>query len=214
MDTDLSLTPELYEVRCYTCKIQFNALESVWCNCLVSQHTLICPGCLTCFCKAPTAFKIKFWASAPQILWDREIELHKHDLTLKPNPEPEDAVHPLILIVDDETDILKLACRTIQDLGYSTIYAQNGIAGLEMARRYRPELVLSDALMPRMDGREMCRQIKKDKDLKKTKVVIMTLLYTQSKYKTEAYREFMVDAYLNKPLEYNQLREILQRYLG
>jgi CheY-like chemotaxis protein len=205
---------EQYEIRCYNCKAQFDAVQSVWCNCLVTQHSLVCPSCLTCFCKSPTSYKIKFWTSAPQILWDREIEDRKYDGMQIVNPDPADIIRPLVLLVDDERDIRRLAIRAISGLGYGIVVAKNGMEALDMTKAYKPDLILADALMPRMDGREMCRRIKSDPETSEIKVVIMTSLYTQSKYKTEAFKEFRVDSYLSKPLEFNCLRDILQRYLG
>lgn len=203
-----------YEVRCYNCKSPFDALQSVWCNCLVTQHSLVCPSCLSCFCKSPTAYKIQFWSAAPQTLWDRELEDHRMDQRQFRNPNPDEASHPLVLLVDDEKEIQRLATRAITGLGYGIIVAGNGFEGLELAKRYKPDLILADALMPRLDGREMCKILKADPDTSKMIVVIMTSLYTQSKYKTEAYKDFGVDSYVSKPLEFNSLRDILQRYLG
>ena len=202
-----------YEVSCYTCKARFDALDSVWCNCLVGERSLVCPSCLNCFCKANTAYKERFWAFAPQELWDRKLDEHRRDFD-KPNPNPEKVTRPLVLVVDDEKEMQKVAIRDIEGLGYGCILAKNGEEGFEMAKKYKPDLVLSDALMPKMDGREMCRKIKSDPETSKIKVVIMTSLYTQSKFKTEAYREFRVDDYLTKPLDFNQLRTVLQKHLG
>jgi CheY-like chemotaxis protein len=205
--------PEKYEVSCNTCKARFDALDSVWCNCLVVERSLVCPSCLNCFCRATTSYKERFWASAPQELWDRKLEEHRRDWD-KPNPNPEAVKRPLVLVVDDEKEIQRVAIRDIEGLGYGVILAHDGIEGFELAKKYKPELILSDALMPKMDGREMCRRIKADPETSKIKVVIMTSLYTQSKFKTEAYREFRVDDYLSKPLDFNQLRTVLQKHLG
>lgn len=204
---------EKYEVTCYTCKARFDALASVWCNCLSSERTLVCPSCLNCFCRAHSVYKERFWATAPQELWDIKLEEHRKDF-LFPNPNPEHLRRPIVLVVEDEKEIQRIAVRDVEGCGYSVVLAQNGIEGLELAKVYRPDLVLSDALMPRMDGREMCRRIKADPDMTRTKVIIMTSLYTQSKYKTEAYKDFRVDDYLVKPLDFNQLKSVLKKHLG
>lgn len=204
---------EKYEVSCFTCKARFDALESVWCSCLSSERTLVCPSCLNCFCRANSMYKERFWASAPQELWDIKLEEHRKDF-LFPNPNPDAVRRPLVLIVEDEKEIQRVAVRDVESIGYGVVLAQNGFEGLELAKQYRPDLVLSDALMPRMDGREMCRRLKDDPDTSRIKVVIMTSLYTQSKYKAEAYKEFRVDDYLSKPLEYQQLKTILKKHLG
>ena len=103
---------EKYEVTCNSCKARFDALDSVWCNCLVSERSLVCPSCLNCFCKANTSYKERFWASAPQVLWDHKLEEHRKDFD-KPNPDPENVLRPLVLVVDDEKEIQRIAIRDI-----------------------------------------------------------------------------------------------------
>jgi putative two-component system response regulator len=116
--------------------------------------------------------------------------------------------------VDDDKDIQKIAMRVVAGLGYCVILGRNGAEGLELARRYKPELVLTDALMPKLDGREMCKQLKADPETAGIKVVVMTSLYTNSRYQTEGYRVFKVDSYVSKPLDLTALTAILQKHLG
>lgn len=206
--------PAPYNVSCVNCQVTFDALESTWCSCLVTERTLVCPVCFECFCKAPAPYKQKFWAGAPKELWERKFKEHHEVFEPPPNPEPRDAGRPLVLLVDDEKDIQRVASKVISSLGYSMVLAKNGEEGLKMAKAYQPDLVLSDALMPKLDGREMCRRLKSDPETERIKVVVMTALYTNVKYKTEAYRNFRVDDYLAKPLDFTTLREVLQKHLG
>lgn len=209
-------TPETYSAACQNCGSTFDALDASWCSCLVTERTLICPHCLQCFCKAPAAYKSRFWSNAPKALWDRKFKEHNEDFTPPENPDPDTVARPLVLVVDDEKDIQRVASRVIQSLGYGLVLAHNGEEGLELARRYRPELVLTDALMPRMDGREMARRIKEESAgaAKPAKVVLMTSLYTNVKYRTEGFKTYKVDDYLAKPLAFDDLRAILQKHLG
>jgi CheY-like chemotaxis protein len=101
----------------------------------------------------------------------------------------------------------------IRGLGYGVVVAEDGATGLEMARRHRPELVLTDALLPKMDGREMCRLIKEDPSCGGTKVVVMTALYTSLRYEREAYKAFKVDGYVAKPLAIDDLDALLKKEL-
>lgn len=203
-----------YPVTCFNCQGSFDALDASWCSCLVTERTLVCDTCLKCFCKAPSAYKSQFWSGAPKALWDRKFHEHHAELAPAANPDPSAVVRPLVLLVDDEKDIQRVATRVIESLGYGLVLGRNGAEGLELARAYKPDLVLSDALMPKMDGREMCRQIKDDPAIASTPVVVMTSLYTSVKYRTEAYRNFKVDDYLSKPLEFDELRAVLQKHLG
>ena len=204
---------EGYEAACHRCQGTFDAMQAAWCSCLVTERTLVCPGCHGCFCQAPAPYKNAFWSKAPRSLWDRKFAEHHADFSPKPNPEPADTLRPLVLVVDDEKDILRVALRTVEALGYGVIHAQNGEDGLALVRRYRPDLVLADALMPRLDGREMCRLIREDPDLAETPVVLMTALYTGVKYQTQAFTQFRVSDYLAKPLDAETLGALLRKYL-
>lgn len=206
--------PGPYTVLCFNCASPFDPVDSPWCNCLVSKRTFVCPSCLNCFCKAPPAYKQKFWESAPRSLWDRSEAEHSGKFEPPENPAPEAAARPLVLVVDDEPDIQRMALRAIGGLGYGAVLARNGLEGLELAAKYLPDLVLSDAFMPKMDGREMCRQIKENPATSQIKVVVMTSLYTAARYKAEAHRDFHIDEYMSKPLEIRRLQTVLQKLLG
>jgi CheY-like chemotaxis protein len=207
-------TEETYSVACHNCQAAFDALDTTWCSCLVSERTLVCPHCLQCFCKAPTSYKSRFWSEAPKALWDLKFKEHHEQFTPHVNPDPDSVTRPLVLVVDDEMDIQRVATRVIESLGYGLVLARNGEEGLELARRYKPQLVLTDALMPRMDGREMALRIKDDPETTAAKVVVMTALYTNVKYRNEGFKTFKVDDYLAKPLAFDELRAVLQKHLG
>lgn len=204
---------ETYPVQCYYCQAPFDAVEASWCSCLGGTRTLVCPFCLSCFCKAPLPYKSTFWKRAPAGLYKLHLahgtpnhESHEHPLgTFK---------RPLVLVADDSADTAEMAAEMVSALGYGVVIAHNGQQCLDMARAYRPELVLADALMPKIDGREMCRRLKQDPDAVGVKVVIMTALYTKQRDRLEAIRQFKVDDYLVKPVGLDQLREVINRLLG
>jgi CheY-like chemotaxis protein len=203
-----------YAVACHKCQARFDALKAEWCSCLVSERTLACPSCGTCFCKAAPAFKHKFWSAAPKAMWDRKFAERDDKFEPPANPAPGDAPRPLVLLVDDERDIQRVAIRVLRELGYGVVLARDGVEGLALAKSHKPDLVLTDALMPKLDGREMGRQIKTDPETANAKVVVMTALYTAAKYRQEGLRAFKADDYLSKPLEAAELRAVLERLLG
>jgi two-component system cell cycle response regulator DivK len=169
---------------------------------------------LNCFCKAPPAWKQKFWEGAPSGLWERSAAEHSGTFQPPVNPDPADVERPMVLVVDDDPNIQQMALRAVGALGFGVALARNGEEGLALAALYKPEIVLTDALMPKMDGREMCRQIKESPATAGTKVVIMTSLYTAARYKSEAYREFHADEYVAKPLDFSQLQTVLRKLAG
>ncbi len=203
-----------YNVACASCRSEFDALEATWCSCLGLERSLVCPNCFKCFCKVPAAYKGRFWREAPKELWAKKFAEQAAEFEPPANPAPGELTRPLVLVVDDEKDIQKVAMRVIAGLGYSVILGRNGEEGLELARRYKPDLVLTDALMPRMDGREMCKQLKSDPETAGIKVAVMTSLYTNPRYQTEGLRVYKVDDYLSKPLEFSTLTALLSKHLG
>ncbi|MBF0401013.1 MAG: response regulator [Magnetococcales bacterium] len=117
-----------------------------------------------------------------------------------------------ILVVEDSpTQAFKLK-RFLQESGFVVAVAKDGLDGLEKARVLRPRLVLSDVSMPRMDGFEMCRTLKKDPLCRHIPVMLLTALTNPE----EILEGLSVgaDNYLTKPWEGAYLLECLQRVLA
>lgn len=203
-----------YAVNCATCSNPFNAMESAWCSCVVASRSLVCPHCLRCFCKAPRPYKQSFWSRAPQELWKRRLAVLSEEATPVQKPKPGNDLHPLVLVVEDDPEVRRMAVMAVERLGYNVIMARNGLEGLELARAYKPDLVITDALMPKMDGREMARRLKDDPETRHIRVAVMTSIYTAAKYRVEALKVFHVDDYLLKPLELSELQALLTRHIG
>lgn len=203
-----------YVVTCHKCQAAFDALQAAWCHCLVTERSVACPSCGSCFCKAPAGYMQRFWSGAPQQMRDRKQKEKTEPFSVPNLPLPGELKRPLVLLVDDETIIQRVATRAIEALGYGVLVARDGEEGLSLARHYKPDLVLTDALMPKLDGREMGRRIKENPETAHVKVVLMTALYTNVKYEHEAYKAFKVDDYVTKPLDVERLRAVLQKHLG
>lgn len=201
------------EVACFNCKAGYDPLPATWCSCLTKESSLTCPHCQDCFCKAPARFKQTFWSNASPTLWERKLARAKGGGGASAESQV-DVTRPLILVVDDEEEIRSIARQVIDSLGYRVIVARNGEEGLAMARTHNPDLVLTDAMMPRLDGREMALAIKNDPATSSIKVVIMTSLYTAPRYRHEGLRTFRADEYLSKPIDIQILRATLHRFLG
>jgi CheY-like chemotaxis protein len=149
---------------------------------------------------------------APAAMWERKKK--ERNRFVFTNAPLETLTRPLVLVVDDEDEIRAVAVRAVQDLGLSVVVAHNGLEGIDVAARYKPDIVVTDAMMPKLDGREMCLRIKENPETSGSKVVVLTSLYTDPRYKHEAMKTFHADAYLSKPVEPQKLREVLQRFLA
>jgi len=101
-----------------------------------------------------------------------------------------------ILIVEDELSLVHALELHLDSIGYKIISANNGEEGLKMVKEEKPDLILLDILMPKMDGEEMFDKLKQDKDLKDTKILVITN-YTNdplAKKFEEAGVEYLVKA--------------------
>jgi CheY-like chemotaxis protein len=205
-------TSPAYIFDCPNCSAPYDALTAPWCDCLYKDRTIRCPECSKCFCRAPLSVKQRFWTDAPPQMWERK-RAERAKFTFA-NPPAESLTHPLVLVVDDEDEIRAVAVRAVQQLGVSVVVARNGIEGIAVAKEYRPDIVVTDAMMPKLDGREMCLRIKEDPDTASARVIVMTSLYTDPRYKYEAMKTFQADAYLSKPLQPETLQEVLRKFLS
>ena len=80
-----------------------------------------------------------------------------------------------LLIVDDSITILEIVKKFIGNKTYEVITANNGVSGLKMAEMEKPDIVLLDIMLPKMDGYEICRRIRNNSDLAKTKILIFSV---------------------------------------
>ena len=110
-----------------------------------------------------------------------------------------DSVPSKILIVDDDVDARELLRIYLQDAGYETIEAQNGEQAVELAASAQPDLVLMDAMLPRMNGFEAARQIKQQSSGEFLPIIMATALRDQSS-KLLGYR-VGADDFLSHPVD-------------
>ena len=196
---------EVYKVTCPSCGRPYDAMKALDCDCLENVRSFRCPNCAACFCKAPQAFKSAFWANAPKALVERRKQIPPPTGTHQPV-----ITRPLVLFAEDDATARSIARRVISSLKRGIITAKDGEEALKMARQFWPDLVITDALMPKLDGREVARLIKEE--MPRTRVVVITGLYKDRRYRDEAIDKFGVDDYLAKPLAPAALREIVERF--
>ena len=110
--------------------------------------------------------------------------------------QPYQTDKPEVLIIDDNIDI-RTYLRSVLSEKYNVSEAADGKAGLELARKIVPDIVLSDIMMPVMDGLAFCQQLKTDKAISHIPVILLTAR-SLDEQRAEGY-EHGADAYLSKP---------------
>jgi len=101
-----------------------------------------------------------------------------------------------VLIVEDNSEIRTLIKETLQ-FRYKIITAENGVLGLAIAQSEIPDIIISDVMMPEMDGFELCKKLKTDEHTSHIPVILLTAKSSQSEQITGL--EHGADVYLTKP---------------
>ena len=107
-----------------------------------------------------------------------------------------------ILIVDDEAHIRMLIGQTLEELeeeGVEFLTAENGEIALEIIQKENPKLVFLDVMMPKMNGMEVCRRVKKELELKDVFIVLLTA--KGQELDRQRGQEVGADVYMTKPFD-------------
>lgn len=117
-----------------------------------------------------------------------------------------------VLLLDDNEDAIVLQTAILESDGFSVESAMNGREGLEKLKIFHPDIIVSDVLMPEMDGFEFCRALKSDEALKDIPVVFYSAQYTDEEDKALA-DEMGAEGFIFKPIEMEKFLAIINRIL-
>jgi signal transduction histidine kinase/DNA-binding response OmpR family regulator len=109
----------------------------------------------------------------------------------------------LVLVIEDDQELAQYIRNTLIDKGYQVINAENGKAGLEMAKRHVPDLILSDIMMPVMNGFELLEELRKDDELTATPTIFLSGL-SDIRHRLKGLR-IGVNDYIVKPFNNDEL---------
>ena len=123
-------------------------------------------------------------------------------------PESREKGKAIVLVVDREPHVRELASHFLQEAGYSVRFEQDGEGALAHARESVPDIVITEILVPGLDGLALCRQLKADPGTRDIAVVIFSILASAGRA-----REAGADAFLLKPLANHALIDTVRRLL-
>lgn len=126
----------------------------------------------------------------------------------RPAPRP----RPLVLVTDDDEDIRSLLCTILSLRGYAVVEAADGEEAVRLAEGARPDLILMDASLPRLDGLAATRRIRRLAHAAGVPVIFLSG-HAHPTHRAAA-REAGCDDYLVKPFGLEQLAAALDRHLG
>lgn len=108
-----------------------------------------------------------------------------------------------IVLIDDEPDILTTIQIFLESENYDVSTASDGMSGLELVKRIMPDLVVLDIMLPSMDGFNVCRMLKFDKNFMKIPIIMLTAKFQQQD--KQLGKDVGADIYVTKPLELDVL---------
>lgn len=122
------------------------------------------------------------------------------------------STHHKVLVVDDEPDVLLLCRVNLEFEGYEVVEAADGEAVMEQVRVERPDVILLDVMMPRMDGWQVLQAIKADEELRSIPVVMLTAK-VQDQDRIRGWSEGAAE-HITKPFSPLALSHLLQDVLA
>ena len=113
------------------------------------------------------------------------------------------------VVIDDDNGTILVLTKILSSAGFEVVSAADGATGLEIISREKPDLVVTDLLIPRIDGLGVCAKIKADPGLSGVKLVIITAVKNYA-FQSEA-RNCGADLVLEKPISYEMLKAALDQ---
>jgi DNA-binding response OmpR family regulator len=125
------------------------------------------------------------------------------------NPALASGGRAIILVVERDPHIRELESYFLNEAGFAVEFAADGAAALEHARALRPEIIITEVLVPKMDGLALCRTVKRDPELRHIVVLVFSILAVQSRA-----HEAGADSFLMKPLAERRLVDTVRQLLA
>ncbi len=117
-----------------------------------------------------------------------------------------------ILVIEDEPDVAGVLVTLLEVNGHTAIWASEGVVGLRMARREKPDLILLDVMLPTVSGYDLCQLLRQDKRTADAKIIMVTGLGRGA----DVDKAFAngADDYLIKPFDRARLNMKINKQLG
>ncbi len=119
---------------------------------------------------------------------------------------------PLLLIADDDPELIGILLKRLQVLECEIITASNGVDALDLVKEKRPDAVILDVMMPRMNGWEVCKSIRSTEEISDTPVMILTGIGENLNEMTSPL--YKADDHIDKPFNFADLLFKVKRLLA
>jgi two-component system, OmpR family, alkaline phosphatase synthesis response regulator PhoP len=130
------------------------------------------------------------------------------------SPKPASRTRPLIMVVDDEPDIVLVTKTRIRLSGYDVAEAEDGAIALERIQELRPDLIVLDLKMPKLDGYQLCKTIKADPSLRDTLILVCSASSSLGLSPEKRCLQLGANGYMRKPYDVRKLLQEISRLLA
>lgn len=116
-----------------------------------------------------------------------------------------------ILVIEDNIEVQNIVSEILENEGFETLVADNGLMGLQLAQQYHPDLIISDVMLPELDGYGILKALRQDRSTDAIPLILLT-----AKSDRESYRQGMelgADDYISKPFTHNELLKAIHTRL-
>jgi len=127
---------------------------------------------------------------------------------LSKSDQPADA--KTILVIDDEATTLRIVDETLSRAGYRVLTASSGEEGLKLAKDNNPDVIITDVVMPQMDGFMLFKELKREEATKDKNVLVLSSRENVG----DTFRRFGADSFLTKPVDPKLLLEQIKKITG
>jgi len=123
----------------------------------------------------------------------------------------------LVLVVDDDPDLVEAVSLKLESEDFRVAKAYDGIQAWQRIKEERPDLIILDVMMPKKNGYQVCDEIKKDPEYKDITVVLLTAVgdaVTSTSYTHWDGKTALAEEFIPKPIDLDNLMDIIKDYLG
>ena len=162
-----------------------------------------------------------FFYEIPANLQEQEVSCPQHSYLneLLSSPEEEEKIESgsfslqgySLLIVEDKQDLREFLKNALKDKFKKIYQAENGLVALEVIKQQQPDIIVSDVMMPQMNGYQLCKEIKENLNISHIPVILLTAR-ADSESQMLGYK-LGADAYLPKPFEMEMLLSVIQNQM-
>ena len=162
-----------------------------------------------------------FFYEIPANLQEQEVSCPQHSYLneLLSSPEEEEKIESgafslqgySLLIVEDKQDLREFLKNALKDKFKKIYQAENGLVALEVIKQQQPDIIVSDVMMPQMNGYQLCKEIKENLNISHIPVILLTAR-ADSESQILGYK-LGADAYLPKPFEMEMLLSVIQNQM-